>query len=64
MKSPCRDICTMDQETGLCSGCARTLEEIMAWASLSDSERERIMSLLPERMRKAGLSETQVTLEK
>jgi len=36
----------------------------MAWASLSDSERERIMSLLPERMRKAGLSETQVTLEK
>lgn len=54
----------MDQETGLCSGCARTLEEIMAWASLSDSERERIMSLLPERMRKAGLSETQVTLEK
>ncbi|MGD9671376.1 MAG: DUF1289 domain-containing protein [Hyphomicrobiaceae bacterium] len=55
MKSPCIDVCTMDPETGLCAGCGRTLQEIAAWASISDAERERIMDLLPQRMHTAGM---------
>ena len=55
MDSPCIDICTMDPETGLCSGCGRTLEEIAGWAGLTDHERQRIMRSLADRMRAAGL---------
>ena len=49
MKSPCVKICQMDPRRGLCLGCARTLEEIARWASLTDEERDRIMAELPSR---------------
>jgi len=55
MKSPCIDVCTMDPETELCSGCGRTLQEIAGWSSMLDRDREHIMGLLPDRMRAAGL---------
>lgn len=34
--SPCTSVCRMSQETGLCEGCLRTLDEIVAWSQLSD----------------------------
>jgi uncharacterized protein len=40
----------MDPQRGLCLGCARTLDEIARWASMSDAERERIMTELPARV--------------
>lgn len=49
MKSPCTNVCRMDPGRGLCLGCARTLDEIARWASMSDGERERIMAELPRR---------------
>jgi predicted Fe-S protein YdhL (DUF1289 family) len=49
MDSPCIDICDIDPGTGLCRGCARTLEEIARWAMLTDAERARIMAELPAR---------------
>jgi predicted Fe-S protein YdhL (DUF1289 family) len=52
MESPCVKICALDPESGLCSGCGRSLEEIGAWLSLSDEERRRIMAELPARMKK------------
>ena len=45
-------ICALDPPTGLCSGCGRSLDEIGAWLNLSDEERRRIMSALPERMKR------------
>lgn len=54
MKSPCVKVCQMDPQRGLCLGCARTLDEIARWASMSDAERERIMAALPSRKAKAG----------
>jgi predicted Fe-S protein YdhL (DUF1289 family) len=39
----------MDPQRGLCLGCARTLDEIARWGSMSDAERERILSELPGR---------------
>lgn len=56
MESPCVDICTMDPVTGLCRGCARTLDEIAAWSSLGDSERRRIMAELPKRRQATAAS--------
>jgi predicted Fe-S protein YdhL (DUF1289 family) len=49
MTSPCVKICRMDPERKLCLGCARTLDEIARWGSMSGQERSRIMAALPER---------------
>ena len=49
--SPCVGLCKM-QDFGmqqLCSGCLRTLEEIMQWRSMAEHERQRIMAALPAR---------------
>ena len=49
MQSPCTKICTLDARRERCLGCARTLDEIARWASMSEAERERIMAELPAR---------------
>jgi len=49
VKSPCNKVCQLDPKTGLCIGCARTLEEITRWAAMTDAERERIIAELPQR---------------
>jgi len=42
-------ICQIDDATGWCRGCARTLEEIAAWSSLTEAERARVVQALPAR---------------
>ena len=49
MKSPCSNVCVMDPESGLCRGCRRTLDEIARWGSMTDAEREEVLSALEER---------------
>jgi predicted Fe-S protein YdhL (DUF1289 family) len=49
MKSPCVKICRMDPERDQCLGCARTLDEIARWGSMTEDERDRIMAELPAR---------------
>ena len=49
MESPCTKVCTLDPSGHICLGCRRTVEEIGAWASLSDVQRARIMEELPKR---------------
>jgi predicted Fe-S protein YdhL (DUF1289 family) len=49
MKSPCINICQIDRDSGLCTGCLRTLDEIAAWASYSDKKRNEILAALNER---------------
>jgi predicted Fe-S protein YdhL (DUF1289 family) len=39
----------MDPQRGVCIGCYRTLDEIARWADMSDMERDRVLSVLPER---------------
>ena len=55
IESPCNRVCTIDLDTGLCIGCARTLDEISAWAMLTDAERRNIVAALPARL--AGRAE-------
>lgn len=49
MESPCTNVCTLDPSGHICIGCRRTVDEIGAWASLSDMQRARIMAELPSR---------------
>lgn len=52
--SPCVGVCAIGRD-GLCEGCARSLEEIAAWPSLSADERQRLMDeVLPARQAAAG----------
>jgi predicted Fe-S protein YdhL (DUF1289 family) len=52
MESPCINICLMDPDSGLCTGCGRSLDEIGQWYRFTSEERRRIMAELPERMEK------------
>lgn len=44
----------MDARSGLCLGCARSLEEIAAWAQASPAERRAIVQQLPQRRAQQG----------
>jgi predicted Fe-S protein YdhL (DUF1289 family) len=47
-KSPCIKVCTLN-EARYCTGCRRTLAEIVAWASLTHDERLEVLAALPSR---------------
>ncbi len=47
--SPCISVCRIDPVTGLCVGCARTLEEIAAWSTLDDGARRNVWSAIATR---------------
>jgi predicted Fe-S protein YdhL (DUF1289 family) len=53
--SPCISVCRMDPSTGLCTGCARTLQEIAEWGVLDDAARRDVW-LAIERRRAVGVS--------
>jgi predicted Fe-S protein YdhL (DUF1289 family) len=46
----------MDPLRGVCLGCARTLDEIARWGSMTEQEREQIMGELPKRSDVAKIS--------
>ena len=43
IKSPCKKICSIDKETGLCLGCYRTINEIALWIKLDDIKKKKII---------------------
>lgn len=47
--SPCISVCRMDARSGLCEGCARTLDEIAAWSVMDDVEKQAVWDQLPQR---------------
>lgn len=40
--SPCISLCEIDAQTGLCAGCQRTIDEIVAWGSATQTEQRAI----------------------
>ena len=48
--SPCMSICTMNESTGECVGCLRTLDEIGCWAYASAQEQHHIWARLGEKI--------------
>ncbi|MDO8299741.1 DUF1289 domain-containing protein [Lacisediminimonas sp.] len=47
--SPCIDICRMEQHTGLCVGCLRTIDEITAWGGAPDEYKRGIWRAIERR---------------
>ena len=51
--SPCIDICDLD-DNNICVGCYRSIDEIVAWGSLDNTEKAVIIKLV--NMRKKTLN--------
>lgn len=49
--SPCINVCLMDETSGLCAGCYRTLEEITLWSRTDDQHRADILAAVAVRRR-------------
>ena len=47
--SPCVAICQMDAAGQLCTGCLRTLDEIMAWQTLDLPGKRAVWALIAQR---------------
>jgi hypothetical protein len=45
--SPCVSVCRID--AGLCTGCHRTIAEIVDWSLLEASEKRAVLAALPRR---------------
>ncbi len=63
IETPCIKICTLDARQGLCLGCARTIDEIARWSTMSASERTRVMSELPARLAARNAAKTAVGMD-
>jgi predicted Fe-S protein YdhL (DUF1289 family) len=48
--SPCIGVCQYNAEE-LCSGCFRTSKEISQWFNMTTKEKNKIINLLPSRMK-------------
>lgn len=47
--SPCNSVCRMNERSGLCEGCLRTLDEIANWSQWPPSERRAVWERLAQR---------------
>lgn len=47
--SPCVQVCTIDDASGLCLGCFREIAEIARWTQLTDAQRATLIAALPAR---------------
>lgn len=47
--SPCINLCRLDDATGLCRGCLRTLDEIAGWSAASADEKRAILTAVAKR---------------
>jgi predicted Fe-S protein YdhL (DUF1289 family) len=47
--SPCISVCQIDEGTGWCLGCKRTIDEIRDWMIMDPQERQRVLDALPAR---------------
>jgi hypothetical protein len=47
--SPCISVCKINEQTGLCEGCWRTLDEIALWGTASDEVKRVIWEKILQR---------------
>lgn len=47
--SPCINVCRMDARTGLCEGCQRSIDEIVAWGSAGDEDKRAVWRAIQRR---------------
>lgn len=49
IQSPCVGVCSMDDLTGYCLGCYRTLEEIQQWWDMDTAAKATVVKTAAER---------------
>jgi uncharacterized protein len=49
IQSPCIGVCSMDDLSGLCLGCYRTLQEIQGWWDLDNTGKQAVVEQASER---------------
>ena len=49
VQSPCIGVCSIDETSGYCQGCYRTIEEIKGWWNMSRPQQEKLVVELEER---------------
>ncbi|HTU30755.1 MAG TPA: DUF1289 domain-containing protein [Solirubrobacteraceae bacterium] len=54
VESPCIGVCVIDEATGLCEGCLRTLEEVAIWGSSTAAQRRQVLARIEARRRVDG----------
>jgi uncharacterized protein len=47
--SPCINVCQVDAQSGLCTGCFRTIDEITVWSQIDDRRRANILAAVAQR---------------
>ncbi len=55
--SPCIAVCQIDDASGLCIGCHRSIDEIREWPILSAEDKRRVLESIEDRKsteKKAG----------
>ena len=53
IQSPCIGVCNMDDSTGLCQGCYRTMDEIQGWWDLDNTQKQVVINLASQREEQA-----------
>ena len=48
--SPCVSVCQMDEATGLCQGCLRTLDEIGRWGNADNAFERAVWTRIEARL--------------
>jgi predicted Fe-S protein YdhL (DUF1289 family) len=41
--SPCINVCIIDECTGFCAGCMRTIDEITDWRNLTNAAKREVL---------------------
>ena len=54
--SPCTSVCRMSGDTGLCEGCFRSLDEIVAWSRIGDEGEDGKRSIWSKIQQRANLA--------
>lgn len=49
LPSPCVSVCVMDDASGYCRGCWRSIDEIAAWSTLDDAGKRAVWQCIPAR---------------
>ena len=49
LPSPCISICQMEETTGWCKGCQRTIDEIIDWGIAAEAKKRQIWLAIHER---------------
>ncbi|KQQ32754.1 Fe-S oxidoreductase [Duganella sp. Leaf126] len=55
--SPCVSLCKMDAERQYCTGCLRTLDEIMAWSTADEAYKQAVWVAIGRRRETVSFDE-------